>query len=445
MGTGINWTEKYRPKKIAELIGITEQVAMILKYIKQFLKLREDYLAYVSQKKQEQIDHPTEEIKITEWKDWKGVKALLLIGTPGIGKTTIVQVIASELIYDLITLNTSDVRNKAGLEQKLGITIKNQTLTKFFGQRKSNGRMILMDEADGISGNEQSGGFKTLCDLIQNSQHPMILTANTHIDSFDSFTEYVTIINMPMPTPENLTELLTRIVIAEKLTYQDQDLVYLALISQNDYRSVINNLQMSIKDQTVICQKSNMQRDRALNEQDGLLEYFNTGSIEQTKQIIKAIDLDQKDLIRWIHENVISLGFSPVELLPMLEALLQADKLNGLIGETQYWGLYGYVFDELATIPTYRINQTDITHQFKPPTFMNYNPIYSAILRGLQTIFPLSLVEIYYYVVPLLKILFSKYPSLQMEVFAQARLLHGSPEEYTNQLLTLQKQWSYLK
>ena len=74
MGTGINWTEKYRPKKIAELIGITEQVAMILKYIKQFLKLREDYLAYVSQKSRNKLIIRPKKLKSPNGRIGRGLK-----------------------------------------------------------------------------------------------------------------------------------------------------------------------------------------------------------------------------------------------------------------------------------------------------------------------------------------------------------------------------------
>lgn len=54
--------------------------------------------------------------------------AILLSGPPGIGKTTTVRLLASQMGYELIESNASDIRNKKGVDGLLNHLIDNQTL-----------------------------------------------------------------------------------------------------------------------------------------------------------------------------------------------------------------------------------------------------------------------------------------------------------------------------
>lgn len=88
-------------------------------------------------------------VEIEKWvKQWQRNKppkkrSLFLYGPPGIGKTSIVQVISKKYDFDLIEINASDARNKSTLEEALGRSIKQNM--NLFGKR----RLILLDEMDG--------------------------------------------------------------------------------------------------------------------------------------------------------------------------------------------------------------------------------------------------------------------------------------------------------
>ena len=51
---------------------------------------------------------------LSRWID--GSRPLLLVGPSGVGKTTLVQVLARKFDYDLIEMNASDTRNREDLE-----------------------------------------------------------------------------------------------------------------------------------------------------------------------------------------------------------------------------------------------------------------------------------------------------------------------------------------
>ncbi|MGB7696439.1 MAG: AAA family ATPase, partial [Nitrososphaeraceae archaeon] len=89
--------------------------------------------------------------KVIEWlSKWSnGSKPLLLLGPPGVGKTSFVHALCREFDIDLIELNASDTRNKNMLAQILHPIFSNNSLTgKDF--------LLFLDEMDGISNREDS-------------------------------------------------------------------------------------------------------------------------------------------------------------------------------------------------------------------------------------------------------------------------------------------------
>ena len=88
------WSEKYRPQSIIDLVGNEEARAAFVEWF-------------------------------GKWK--KGTKPLLLVGPPGIGKTTIAYLLAKQFGYDVIGLNASDIRNKGmELAKELGVELISQ-------------------------------------------------------------------------------------------------------------------------------------------------------------------------------------------------------------------------------------------------------------------------------------------------------------------------------
>ena len=98
-------------------------------------------------------------------------KPLLISGPPGIGKTALAHVLAKEMGWELLELNSSDTRNKNNIEKIVG------GATGFSGLF-SRFKLILIDEADNFEGNADRGGIVTITRIIEESKQPMILTAN---------------------------------------------------------------------------------------------------------------------------------------------------------------------------------------------------------------------------------------------------------------------------
>ncbi|MBI2111987.1 AAA family ATPase [Candidatus Woesearchaeota archaeon] len=97
---------------------------------------------------------------ITNYKKQKQ-KAALLYGPIGNGKTSSIYALAKELGFDILEINSSDLRNEANISSFLGSALGQQSL--FFTPK-----LILIDEVDNVSGTKDRGCI------------PAILTAMTN-------------------------------------------------------------------------------------------------------------------------------------------------------------------------------------------------------------------------------------------------------------------------
>ena len=134
------WSEKHRPSTISDMIGNEESRSTIMEWF-------------------------------TKWK--KGTKPILLVGPPGIGKTTIAYLSAKQFGYDLIGLNASDVRSKSRISEILSPVLGNVSL---FGSP-----MIFVDEVDGIHGKGDYGGAEALIEILKEPTIPIVLAANSDV------------------------------------------------------------------------------------------------------------------------------------------------------------------------------------------------------------------------------------------------------------------------
>jgi len=134
------WSEKNRPQNISEMVGNEEARSALVEWF-------------------------------GKWK--KGTKPILLVGPPGIGKTTIAGLAAKQFGYDLISLNASDVRSKSRI---------NEILTPLLGNISILGSpMIFVDEVDGIHGRSDYGGTEALIKILKEPTIPIVLAANSDL------------------------------------------------------------------------------------------------------------------------------------------------------------------------------------------------------------------------------------------------------------------------
>ncbi|XP_059075843.1 replication factor C subunit 1 [Cryptomeria japonica] len=238
------WTEKYRPKTSNDIIGNQSTVKQL-----------HDWLAHWDEQ------HLNIENKGTKSKK-RGSgsnsdiskKAVLLSGTPGIGKTTSARLISQMLGFTTIEVNASDNRGKADAKIERGIggstsnsikeLINNEALN--FCHSNSSRRqkfVLIMDEVDGMSGGDR-GGVTDLISSIKMSKIPIICICNDRYNQkLKSLVNYCLALNFRKPTKQQMAKRLHQIAELEGVQVDEIALEELGERVNGDMRMAINQLQ----------------------------------------------------------------------------------------------------------------------------------------------------------------------------------------------------------
>lgn len=301
--------EKYKPKKVNEIIGQNKAIDIFLRWTK-------------------------------TWK--KGKKALLFHGKPGTGKTALVQAHALENNLDFIEMNASDFRTADQIKENLGSSIKQKSLFK-------KGKIFLIDEIDGLAGRQDLGGTKEIIRIIKESSFPIVLIANDPWSmKLRSLRSYCQLVQFDKINIWNIAKKLEEISKKENLQI-DQDVIrQIAKTSEGDLRSAINDLEILAAGKTKI-NSENLEsvgfREKETNIFEMLKIIFKTNKIEIAVDAIQNVGKDPEEILLWIEQNILNEYEKPEEIIKAFEALSRADLFLGRTKKRQNWKYMKYIID----------------------------------------------------------------------------------------------------
>ncbi|KAF2299828.1 hypothetical protein GH714_003797 [Hevea brasiliensis] len=191
--SSLPWTEKYRPKAPMTSLGINH--CWLKNWNQQFL----DTGNKGKSKKQN---------------DSSAKKAVLLSGTPGIGKTTSAKLVSQMLGFQAIEVNASDSRGKADAKISKGIggsnancikeLVSNEALAVNMDRSKHPKTVLIMDEVDGMSAGDR-GGVADLIASIKMSKIPIVCICNDrYSQKLKSLVNYCLLLSFRKPTNNSL-------------------------------------------------------------------------------------------------------------------------------------------------------------------------------------------------------------------------------------------------
>ncbi len=275
--------------------------------------------------------------KFVEWfAKWKkGTKPLLLVGPPGIGKTTLANLAAKQFGYDMISLNASDIRNKKRIQEILSPVLGTSSL---FGSP-----MIFVDEVDGIYGRADYGGAEALIQILKEPTVPIILAANSETSSkMKGIKKAVKTIHLrPLP-PRMLLLYLNKILQKEDGKISPGTLIKIITESRGDLRSMINTTQAFVTGFEPPTEKS----FESLDVETAVNAFFKANSENEARTVLYSLRIDPREKINAFYSSVITSSITKEQMAKMLQVLSEADGLYGKIMRTQEWRLLRYL-DEI--------------------------------------------------------------------------------------------------
>ena len=317
------WSEKYRPQRLIDLIGNEDARKSFVEWFK-------------------------------KWR--KGTKPLLLVGPPGIGKTTMANLASRDFNFDMISLNASDVRNKKNIQEILEPVLGNQTI---LGQP-----MIFIDEVDGIHGRSDYGGVEALINILKESTIPIILAANNgSSDKMKKIKKVVkTIVLRPLP-PRLLRLYLNMILEKENAKINPGILIKLISESNGDIRSMLNSSQALISGFEPFTERT----FESLDIEEGINAFYKSQSIDEARAVLYSMRIDPREKINAFYSSIITSNVSHLEMENFLQVISEADLLYGRIMKPQEWRLLRYLDSILLGVykkdTTIRYSQYNLSWQ----------------------------------------------------------------------------------
>ncbi|MCX8203090.1 MAG: replication factor C large subunit [Nitrososphaeria archaeon] len=302
------WAEKYRPRRVSEIVGNKEAVEEFVRWMR----------AWESGRVPER-------------------KAALLHGPPGTGKTSLVLAYAEEHGYDLVQVNASDRRTPESLEEVLGHAISSTTV---FGRR----RMVLVDEVEGAVLSAESGTAEMLRSLIQRTSVPMVLTANDVWEpNVAPLRERCLLIEFGRLRPKEIAERLREIARREGLGVDDGLIEAIAERARGDMRAAINDLQATAMLGGGLRALEAMQsRDVELNAFELMARVFGAKRLADGRGVLANTDLDPETALTWVFDNVQTQIRDPRALEEAYRVLADADLHLRRASRFQRWELMKY-------------------------------------------------------------------------------------------------------
>uniref|UniRef100_A0A2L2Y705 Replication factor C subunit 1 n=1 Tax=Parasteatoda tepidariorum TaxID=114398 RepID=A0A2L2Y705_PARTP len=316
------WVDKYKPSNIKQVIGQQGDKSNAKKLLHWLVNWR----------KNRRLNKKAIPGRFNANDDGSGFKAALLSGPPGVGKTTTAQLVCKESGYDFFELNASDTRSKKTLQQMVSQLLGNQTLADCFKDdagKVSSNHVIIMDEVDGMAGNEDRGGMMELIGFIKASKVPIICICNDRNHTkIRSLSNYCFDLRFQRPRVEQIKAAMMSIAFKEHIKVSPEALQDVIVASNQDVRQVLHNMSMwSAKSKGLTSEQTKADIGRGtkhikMGPFDVLREVFAIGNNP------KATIMDKSDL--FFHDYSLSPLFVQENYVHVIPTEAQGDKKKHL-------------------------------------------------------------------------------------------------------------------
>lgn len=281
--------EKYAPKSTKEIAGNSSQVMEIKKFLS----------------------------------GWKKGKALLVHGTTGSGKSTVIKLAAQEMGYEIVEARSNEKRSVSDYYQA--------SLQQGVFSKK---RLLLFEDLETMP-------MRGFTDLINKSEHPVVCVISDAYQLAPGVRKSFKIVKFEKVNDSELLKFLENVCRKEHITLERRQLEQLIKTSNGDIRGLLIDLEML---RLGTGRTSSIgYRDSEDNIFSTLKIIFKTMSLENSKIAVENSEKEPEELMRWLEENISEEYTDINTIATAFDYLSKADIFSSRIIRRQSWNLQKYL------------------------------------------------------------------------------------------------------
>lgn len=405
----LDWTEKYRPKTLDDVVGNPKAVGELRAWAE-------------------------------SWNDGvPKLRAVVLMGTPGIGKTTCAEALANDMGWGLLEMNASDQRTGDAIRSVALRGAYSNTFSDsgdYLNTNTGGRKLIILDEADSLFGNADRGAVPAIAELIRQTRQPVILIVNDFyaLSKKSSVIKSDTLqLNFLRPSAVSIVKVLKRICAAEGISTNDETLKRIAENSNGDMRAAVRDLEsLAIGKKELYFDDTEYISGRNVRKSmyDLMTEIFWKGDAMSSRAMARDVDEEPSYVLLWLDENMPFQFTDRSDLIRGYEKLSRADIFLGRVSKRQYYGFWSYATDTMtAGVCTAKRTDTRSRERFRFPGYMmklsrskSVRANKASICQKLADYIHTSTKRVSTDVLPSLKIMLMKDPELRVSMIRDVGL-----------------------
>ncbi len=283
------WTEKYRPRKLADIVGQQEIVDRLQSFVEK-----------------------------------KSLPHLLFAGPAGTGKTTAALCIARELFgeswrQNFLELNASDERGIDTIRNRVKDYARNMPI----GETPY--KIILLDESDALTNDAQNALRRTM-EMFTHSTR-FILDCNYSSRIIEPIQSRCAIFRFRRLTDKDIDHMFKRIAKEEKLNLAPEAIQAITYVSGGDMRKAINILQAASTLGKKVSERSVYEVSAAAKPEEvrQMLELSLAGKFDEARTKLQELLIDRglsgEDVIEQVHREIFNLKLSEPAKVALVDKL----------------------------------------------------------------------------------------------------------------------------